>query len=69
MTIQRAFVTVFSEQLEVMRDFYVELFGWRVAFASAWFVHLQAPDLVIPSPADHPRPVARCDHRHPWTGL
>lgn len=44
MTIQRAFVTVFSDQLEVLRDFYVELFGWRVDFDSDWFVHLQAPD-------------------------
>jgi|JI10StandDraft_1071094.scaffolds.fasta_scaffold1297241_2 catechol 2,3-dioxygenase-like lactoylglutathione lyase family enzyme len=44
MTIQRAFVTVFAAQLTVARDFYVELLGWRVAFDSDWFVHLQAPD-------------------------
>ncbi len=44
MAIQRAFVTLFSEKLESMRDFYVGLFGWRVDFDSDWFVHLQAPD-------------------------
>lgn len=44
MTIQRAFVSVFSDRLAATRDFYVSLFGWRVAFDSDWFVHLQAPD-------------------------
>jgi len=42
MSIVRAFVSVFSESLPETRDFYVELFGWRVDFDSDWFVHLQA---------------------------
>jgi PhnB protein len=44
MSIVRAFVSVFSESLPETRDFYVELFGWRVGFDSDWFVHLQAPE-------------------------
>lgn len=44
MSIVRAFVSVFSESLPETRDFYVELFGWRVDFDSDWFVHLQARD-------------------------
>lgn len=42
MSILRAFVSVFSESLPETRDFYVELFDWRVDFDSDWFVHLQA---------------------------
>jgi catechol 2,3-dioxygenase-like lactoylglutathione lyase family enzyme len=44
MAICRAFVCIFSNHLAETRDFYVSLFGWRVAFDSDWFVHLQATD-------------------------
>lgn len=40
--IQRAFASVFATDLPAVRDFYVSLFGWKVAFDSDWFVHLQA---------------------------
>lgn len=43
-TIQRAFASLFSDDLSKSRDFYVSLFGWRIDFDSDWFVHLQAPD-------------------------
>ena len=44
MTIRRAFASIISDRLAETRDFYVELFGFRVDFDSDWFVHLQAPD-------------------------
>ncbi|MDP3406650.1 VOC family protein [Bosea sp. (in: a-proteobacteria)] len=44
MTVLRSFVCIFSDRLPEVRDFYVELFGWRVDFDSEWFVHLQAKD-------------------------
>lgn len=40
---QRSFVNLLSDDPGRLRDFYVELFGWRVDFDSDWFVHLQAP--------------------------
>jgi len=42
-TVLRSFVSVLSDELPATRDFYVELFGWRVDYDSDWFVHLQAP--------------------------
>jgi catechol 2,3-dioxygenase-like lactoylglutathione lyase family enzyme len=44
MSVLRSFVCIFSDRLAETRDFYVELFGWRVDFDSDWFVHLQAKD-------------------------
>lgn len=41
---QRVFSNVLSKDLEVSRAFYVDLFGWKIAFHSDWFIHLQAPD-------------------------
>lgn len=43
MPIQRTFTTIISEDLAKSRDFYVQLFGFRVDFDSDWFVHLQSP--------------------------
>jgi predicted enzyme related to lactoylglutathione lyase len=40
----RSFVSIVSERLPATRDFYVELFDWRVDYDSDWFVHLQASD-------------------------
>jgi catechol 2,3-dioxygenase-like lactoylglutathione lyase family enzyme len=40
----RSFVCLLSDKLAESRDFYVELFGWRVDYDSDWFVHLQAAD-------------------------
>ena len=40
--IQRAFASVFAEDLPAVRDFYVSLFVWKISFDSDWFVHLQA---------------------------
>ena len=39
----RCFVNLLSDDLGRLRDWYVDLFGWRVDFDSDWFVHLQAP--------------------------
>ena len=38
----RCFVNLLSDDPARLRDWYVELFGWRVDFDSDWFVHLQA---------------------------
>lgn len=43
MRIQRCFVSIFSDQLEATRDFFVKLLNWEVDFDSTWFVHLKAP--------------------------
>lgn len=40
----RSFFNVLSDDLAGTRDFYVDLFGYRVTFDSDWFVHLGAPD-------------------------
>ncbi len=40
---QRCFVNLLSDDPARLRDWYVELFGWRVDFDSDWFVHLQSP--------------------------
>lgn len=39
--IQRSFFNVLSDCLVETRDFYVDLFGYEVAFESEWFIHLQ----------------------------
>ena len=47
---RRAFLTLTSSNLEVTRDWYVELLGLRVEFDSDWFVQLQddeAPGLEL----------------------
>lgn len=44
MPIQRAFASIFSDDLPATRDFYVSLLGWKVQFDSEWFTHLQAPE-------------------------
>ncbi len=41
---QRCFVNLLSDDLARARDWYLDLFGWRIDFDSDWFVHLQAPD-------------------------
>lgn len=40
----RNFYSVVSDDLPGTRDWYVELFGYRVEFDSDWFVHLQSVD-------------------------
>jgi predicted enzyme related to lactoylglutathione lyase len=40
--ILRAFVVVLSDRLPETKTFYAQLFRWRVAFESKWFIHLQA---------------------------
>lgn len=42
--IKRGFPVVMTDALHSARDFYLGLLGFRVAFDSDWFVHLQAPD-------------------------
>ncbi len=44
MSVERSFASIFSDRLPETKSFYVELLGWRVAFDSDWFVHLQAAD-------------------------
>ncbi|MEL6547044.1 MAG: hypothetical protein AAFQ82_20630, partial [Myxococcota bacterium] len=41
-SIQRAFPSIFADDIHAVRDFYVGLFAWSVAFDSDWFIHLQA---------------------------
>lgn len=41
---ERAFYSLLSLDLETTSQWYVDLFGFRVVFASDWFVHLQDPD-------------------------
>ena len=43
-SIQRAFPSIFTDDIHAVRDFYIELFAWSVAFDSDWFVHLQAAE-------------------------
>ncbi|GAB5549118.1 MAG: hypothetical protein SangKO_088780 [Sandaracinaceae bacterium] len=44
MSIHRVFASVFTDDLEASRRFWVELLGFTVSFQSNWFVHLAAPD-------------------------
>lgn len=41
--ISRSFFSVFSDDLDKTREWYVDLFGYQVAFHSDWFIHLNAP--------------------------
>ncbi len=40
----RNFYSVLSDDLPASRDWYVDLFGYRVEFDSDWFVHLQSTE-------------------------
>lgn len=42
--VSRNFFCVFTDDLRVTRDWYVNLLGYLVDFDSEWFVHLRAPD-------------------------
>lgn len=36
--------TICTDDVAATRDFYVDLFGFRVVFDSGWYVQLEAPD-------------------------
>lgn len=42
MSTARAFFNVITEDLDAAARPYLELLGFRLAFSSAWFVHLQS---------------------------
>jgi catechol 2,3-dioxygenase-like lactoylglutathione lyase family enzyme len=42
--VQSLFPDICSDDVAASRDFYVSLFGFRVAFEIAWYVQLQSPD-------------------------
>lgn len=42
--IERSFLTIFSDDLPASHEFYADLFGYKTAFESDWFVHLCSPE-------------------------
>lgn len=52
------FPTICVGHVAATRDFYIELFGFRVVFDSGWYVQLEAPDGAKPQigivERDHP---------------
>lgn len=57
MITQRSFPTLLSTDLPAARDFYVDLFGFEVAFESSWFVNLTTG-------GEHPRELGFLAHDH-----